>query len=55
MAAFPRPTEGIVLTHFVVASDPARSRRCYADVLGGEAHDTPPVRLARSTQPHVTV
>jgi catechol 2,3-dioxygenase-like lactoylglutathione lyase family enzyme len=36
MAAFPRPTEGIVLTHFVVASDPARSRRFYADVLGGE-------------------
>jgi catechol 2,3-dioxygenase-like lactoylglutathione lyase family enzyme len=36
MAAFPRPTEGIVLTHFIVASDVARSRRFYADVLGGE-------------------
>jgi catechol 2,3-dioxygenase-like lactoylglutathione lyase family enzyme len=36
MAEFPRPTEGIVLTHFVVASDVARSRRFYADVLGGE-------------------
>jgi catechol 2,3-dioxygenase-like lactoylglutathione lyase family enzyme len=36
MAEFPRPTEGIVLTHFIVASDAARSRRFYADVLGGE-------------------
>jgi catechol 2,3-dioxygenase-like lactoylglutathione lyase family enzyme len=36
MADFPRPQEGIVLTHFVVASDVARSRRFYADVLGGE-------------------
>ncbi len=35
-AEFPRPTEGIVLTHFIVASDTARSRRFYADVLGGE-------------------
>jgi catechol 2,3-dioxygenase-like lactoylglutathione lyase family enzyme len=36
MAEFPRPTEGIVLTHFIVASDVARSSRFYADVLGGE-------------------
>jgi catechol 2,3-dioxygenase-like lactoylglutathione lyase family enzyme len=36
MAEFPRPTEGIVLTHFIVASDIERSRRFYADVLGGE-------------------
>jgi catechol 2,3-dioxygenase-like lactoylglutathione lyase family enzyme len=36
MAEFPRPTEGIVLTHFIVASDATRSRRFYADVLGGE-------------------
>jgi hypothetical protein len=35
-AEFPRPTEDIVLTHFIVASDVARSRRFYADVLGGE-------------------
>jgi catechol 2,3-dioxygenase-like lactoylglutathione lyase family enzyme len=36
MAEFPRPTEGIVLTHFVVSADVERSRRFYADVLGGE-------------------
>jgi catechol 2,3-dioxygenase-like lactoylglutathione lyase family enzyme len=36
MAGFPRPTEGIVLTHFIVASDVGRSRRFYTDVLGGE-------------------
>jgi catechol 2,3-dioxygenase-like lactoylglutathione lyase family enzyme len=36
MAQFPRPTEGIVLTHFIVASDTDRSRRFYTDVLGGE-------------------
>jgi catechol 2,3-dioxygenase-like lactoylglutathione lyase family enzyme len=36
MAEFPRPTEGIVLTHFIVAADVGRSRRFYADVLGGE-------------------
>ena len=36
MAEFPAPTEGIVLTHFIVASDVDRSRRFYADVLGGE-------------------
>ncbi len=36
MARFPRPTEGMVLTHFVVTSHVDRSRRFYADVLGGE-------------------
>src|SRR5690242_11346103 len=36
MAEFPRPTEGIAVTHFIVASDVDRSRRFYADVLGGE-------------------
>ena len=36
MASFPRPTEGIAVTHFIVASDVGRSRRFYADVLGGE-------------------
>ena len=36
MAEFPAPAEGIVLTHFIVASDVGRSRRFYADVLGGE-------------------
>jgi catechol 2,3-dioxygenase-like lactoylglutathione lyase family enzyme len=32
---FPAPTEGIVLTHFVVAADVARSRDFYAGILGG--------------------
>ncbi len=36
MAKFPAPEKGIALTHFVVASDVDRSRRFYADVLGGE-------------------
>ena len=36
MANFPRPTEGIAVTHFIVTSDVDRSRRFYADVLGGE-------------------
>jgi catechol 2,3-dioxygenase-like lactoylglutathione lyase family enzyme len=37
MAALPRPTEGIVLTHFVVSDDVARSRLFYTEVLAGEA------------------
>jgi hypothetical protein len=36
MAEFPAPTEGIVLTHFIVSSDVDRARRFYANVLGGE-------------------
>jgi catechol 2,3-dioxygenase-like lactoylglutathione lyase family enzyme len=36
MAEFPKPSEGIALTHFVVSADVERSRRFYADVLGGE-------------------
>jgi catechol 2,3-dioxygenase-like lactoylglutathione lyase family enzyme len=36
MAEFPKPAEGIVLTHFIVSADVERSRRFYADVLGGE-------------------
>jgi len=36
MADFPQPAEGIALTHFIVSSDVERSRRFYADVLGGE-------------------
>jgi catechol 2,3-dioxygenase-like lactoylglutathione lyase family enzyme len=36
MAEFPTPEEGIVLTHFIVSDDVERSRRFYADVLGGE-------------------
>ena len=36
MADFPAPTEGFVLTHFIVVSDVERSARFYSDVLGGE-------------------
>jgi catechol 2,3-dioxygenase-like lactoylglutathione lyase family enzyme len=36
MAEFPAPTEGILLTHFIVSDDVERSRRFYSDVLGGE-------------------
>jgi catechol 2,3-dioxygenase-like lactoylglutathione lyase family enzyme len=36
MAGFTAPTEGIVLTHFIVSEDVERSRRFYTDVLGGE-------------------
>jgi catechol 2,3-dioxygenase-like lactoylglutathione lyase family enzyme len=37
MANFPAPTEGIAITHFIVARDVERSRRFYVEVLGGEA------------------
>jgi catechol 2,3-dioxygenase-like lactoylglutathione lyase family enzyme len=36
MATFPAPSEGIVLTHFIVSDDVERARRFYTDVLGGE-------------------
>jgi extradiol dioxygenase family protein len=36
MAELPAPTEGFVLTHFIVVSDVERSRRFYSEVLGGE-------------------
>jgi catechol 2,3-dioxygenase-like lactoylglutathione lyase family enzyme len=37
MPRFPAPTEGILLTYFIVSRDVERSRRFYTDVLGGEA------------------
>ena len=37
MAEFPAPSEGFVITHFIVSSDVERSRRFYTEVLGGEA------------------
>ena len=37
MPQFPAPTEGFVLTHFIVSRDVNRSRRFYTEVLGGEA------------------
>lgn len=36
MADFPAPKEGLVLTYLVVSRDVERSRRFYAEVLGGE-------------------
>jgi catechol 2,3-dioxygenase-like lactoylglutathione lyase family enzyme len=36
MAELPLPSEGIVLTHFIVSADVERSRRFYTEVLGGE-------------------
>jgi catechol 2,3-dioxygenase-like lactoylglutathione lyase family enzyme len=37
MADFPAPSEGFVLTHFIVSADVPRSAAFYKDVLGGEA------------------
>ena len=37
MAAFPAPLQGLVLTHFIVSDDVARSHRFYTEVLGGES------------------
>ena len=34
---FPAPTDGIVLTHFLISRDVARSKNFYVDVLGGRA------------------
>jgi len=36
MAERPNPSQGIVLTHFIVSDDVARSAAFYSDVLGGE-------------------
>jgi catechol 2,3-dioxygenase-like lactoylglutathione lyase family enzyme len=36
MADFPAPSEGFVLTHFIVSADVPRSAAFYRDVLGGE-------------------
>jgi len=36
MAELPIPSEGILLTHFIVSDDVERSRAFYSDVLGGE-------------------
>lgn len=48
---FPAPSEGIVLTHFVVSDDVAASRAFYAEVLGGQVvYEKEPaiVKLANS-------
>jgi len=36
MAERPNPSEGIILTHFIVTEDVGRSAAFYSDVLGGE-------------------
>jgi catechol 2,3-dioxygenase-like lactoylglutathione lyase family enzyme len=36
MADLPIPSEGILLTHFIVSDDVSRSVAFYSDVLGGE-------------------
>src|SRR6266516_8192112 len=36
MADFPAPSEGFVLTHFIVSADVPRSAAFYSGVLGGE-------------------
>src|SRR5207244_12735099 len=36
MGDLPAPTQGIILTHFIVSDDVERSRQFYTDVLGGE-------------------
>jgi catechol 2,3-dioxygenase-like lactoylglutathione lyase family enzyme len=36
VAEFPAPSEGFVLTHFIVSADVPRSAAFYSDVLGGE-------------------
>jgi catechol 2,3-dioxygenase-like lactoylglutathione lyase family enzyme len=47
MPELPIPTEGILLTHFIVSDDVERSRRFCTDVLGGETVlDVPPAIVA---------
>ena len=36
MAHLPTPSQGILLTHFIVSDDVDRCRRFYTEVLGGE-------------------
>jgi catechol 2,3-dioxygenase-like lactoylglutathione lyase family enzyme len=36
MARLPTPSDGILLTHFIVSGDVERSRRFYTEVLGDE-------------------
>jgi catechol 2,3-dioxygenase-like lactoylglutathione lyase family enzyme len=36
MAEFPAPSEGFVMTHFIVSADVPRSAAFYTSVLGGE-------------------
>ena len=52
MASLPTLSDGIALTHFIVAEDVERAARFYSDVVGGE------IVLAVPTEPrapHATV
>ena len=46
MAPFPAPETGILLTHFIVSEDIARSQDFYANVLGGEIVSESPAVVA---------
>ena len=46
MAPFPAPETGILLTHFIVSEDIARSRDFDANVLGGEIVSESPAVVA---------
>jgi len=46
MAPFPAPETGILLTHFIVSEEIARSRDFYANVLGGEVVSESPAVVA---------
>ena len=49
MAELPPPSEGMVLTHFIVSDDVQRSRRFYTEVLGGRVVFGPePINVALS-------
>jgi catechol 2,3-dioxygenase-like lactoylglutathione lyase family enzyme len=45
VADLPAPTEGLLLTHFIVSDDVERSSRFYTEVLGGE--------LVRAKEPSI--
>jgi catechol 2,3-dioxygenase-like lactoylglutathione lyase family enzyme len=45
VADLPAPTEGLLLTHFIVSDDVERSSRFYTEVLGGE--------LVRAREPSI--
>ena len=48
MASLPTLSDGIALTHFIVAEDVERADRFYSDVLGGETFSPASRRSSRS-------
>ena len=52
MTELPPPPEGIVLAHFIVSDDVERSRRFYAEVLGGRVAFSGPGGLIREAVLH---